>query len=115
MAKSEFIVLKNAINCTSIKPDFRLENLFFLSFQNGVFIMLYIMSYSFVSLLIPIGTNVVSWPQAPRSRLFKDFMILLASSHYFCENDVLFPNIGARVLDLWLDMSFGPKWPKFNL
>ena len=42
MAKSEFIALKNAINCTSIKPDFRLENLFFLSFQNGVFIMLYI-------------------------------------------------------------------------
>ena len=41
MANSEFIVLKNAINCTSIKLDFRLENLF-LSFQHGMFIMLYI-------------------------------------------------------------------------
>ena len=41
MANSEFIVLKNAINCTSIKLDFRLENLFLL-FQHGMFIMLYI-------------------------------------------------------------------------
>ena len=41
-------------------------------------------------------------------------MILLDSSHDSCENEVLFVNIEARVLDLWLDMSSGPKWPRFS-
>ena len=34
------------------------------------------------------------------------------SSHDSWENEVLFVKIGARVLDLWLDTSSGPKWPK---
>ena len=38
-------------------------------------------------------------------------MIYLDSSHNSGENEVLFVKIGARVLDLWLDMSSGPKWP----
>ena len=42
------------------------------------------------------------------------FMFLLDSSHDFWENEVLFVKIGARVLDLWLDMSSDPKWPKFS-
>ena len=39
-------------------------------------------------------------------------IILLYSSHYSWENEVLFVKIAASVLDLWLDMSSGPKWPK---
>ena len=39
-------------------------------------------------------------------------MILLDSSHDFRENDGLFVKIAARVLDIWLDTSSGPKWPK---
>ena len=36
-------------------------------------------------------------------------MILLDSYCDSGENEVLFVKIGARVLDLWLDTSFGPK------
>ena len=41
-------------------------------------------------------------------------MNLLDLSHHFWKSEVLFVNIGAGVLDLWLDMSSGPKWPKFS-
>ena len=30
----------------------------------------------------------------------------------FQKNEVLLVKVEARVLDLWLDTSFGPKWPK---
>ena len=39
-------------------------------------------------------------------------MILLDSSHDSWENDGLFVKITAMVLDIWLDTSFGPKWPR---
>ena len=41
-------------------------------------------------------------------------MILLDSSHDSRENEVLFVEIGPRVLDLWLDKSSGPMWPKWT-
>ena len=69
-------------------------------------------SYGLIRLLSPSGTNVVSWPQTPRSNFFWDFMILLDSSHDSRENEVLFVKVIAIVLDIWLDTSFGPKWPK---
>ena len=37
-------------------------------------------------------------------------MILLDSYYHSWKNEVSFVNIGARVLDLWLDMSSGPKF-----
>ena len=67
-----------------------------------------------IHLLGPSGPNVVSRSQIPMSRNFLDFMILLNSFHDFWENEVLFVKIGARVLDLWLDLSSGPKWPKYS-
>ena len=45
---------------------------------------------------------------------FWDFMILLDSFYDFWENEALFVKIGARVLHLWLDTSFRPKWPKYS-
>ena len=39
-------------------------------------------------------------------------MILFDSSYDSVKNEVLFVKIGARILGLWLDMSFGIKWPK---
>ena len=60
------------------------------------------------------GLNVVSRSQAPRSRHFCNFMILLDLSYLSLKNEVLFVKIGAMVLDLWLDMFSGPKWPKFS-
>ena len=41
---------------------------------------------------------------------FEILLDLLDLSHHSRNNEVLFVNIGARVLDLWLDMSSGPKW-----
>ena len=59
------------------------------------------------------GPNVVSRPQAPWLRQllrFHDFIGFISS--FSQENEVMFVKIGARVLDLWLDTSSGPKWPK---
>ena len=39
-------------------------------------------------------------------------MILFDLSYDSWENEVLFVKIEARVLDVWLDTSSGPKWPK---
>ena len=39
-------------------------------------------------------------------------MILFDLSYDSSENDVLFVKIEARVLDVWLDTSSGPKWAK---
>ena len=74
--------------------------------------MLYIKSYSFVSLLIPSSPNVVSMLQALTLMFFWDFIILFDSSHDYWENEVLFVEIGARVLDLSPDTFSGLKWPK---
>ena len=41
-------------------------------------------------------------------------MIILDSYYDSGENEVLFVKIGARVLDLWLDTSSGPKLPNYN-
>ena len=41
-------------------------------------------------------------------------MILLDLSYDSVENEVLFVKIGARVPDLWLDVSFGSNWPKYS-
>ena len=41
-----------------------------------------------------------------------DFIISIDSSYDFRKNEVLFLKIRARVLELWLDTSSGPKWPK---
>ena len=43
---------------------------------------------------------------------FWDFMILLDSSRDSWENEVLFVKTVVFFLDIWLDTSFGPKWPK---
>ena len=51
-------------------------------------------------LLGPIGPNVGSRPQTPRSRNFLDFIILLDSCHNSGEHEVLFLKIEASVLDL---------------
>ena len=53
-------------------------------------------------------------PDPKPKAIFQNFMILPDSSYDFGENEVLFVKIGARVLDIWLDTSFGPKWPKFS-
>ena len=59
------------------------------------------------------GPNVVSRPQALWLRQllrFHNFIGFISS--FSQENEVMFVKIGARVLDLWLDTSSGPKWPK---
>ena len=71
-------------------------------------------TYDLIRFLGPIGTNVVSKPQTPRSKSFLNFIILLDLSLDSGENETLFVKIGARVLDLWLDTSSGPKWPKVS-
>ena len=53
---------------------------------------------------------MVSRPQALKGqKLFLGFITLLDSSHKSGKNEVLFLKIGARVLELWLDTSSGPK------
>ena len=51
-------------------------------------------------------------PSPQGQDIFFRFMILLDSSHDSWENEALLVKIGARVLNLWLDMSSGPKWPQ---
>ena len=65
-----------------------------------------------IHLLGPNGPNVVSSSQTPRSEYFLRSYSLFDSSHDFEKNEVMFVKIGAGVLDLWLNMSSGPKWPK---
>ena len=74
--------------------------------------MLCIEFYGFASLLIPSGSNVVSRPRPKSQGHFWDIITLLDSSHDSWENEVLFLKIGAMALDLWLDMSSGPKCSK---
>ena len=45
---------------------------------------------------------------------FWDSLTLMDSSHDSWVNEALFVEIGVRVLDLWLDMSSGPKCPKWS-
>ena len=56
-------------------------------------------TYDTIHLVGPVGPNVVSRPQTPMPRNFRDFMILLDSSQDFVENEVLFFKIEARFLD----------------
>ena len=105
--KTKTNCIEECKNLTKYQTRYFVKTLF-LSFIHGVFIMLYIQSYSFISLLIPSGSNVVSRPQVPRSRHFSRFYIifLLNSSHDSWENEALLVKIGARVIqNLWLDMS----------
>ena len=60
----------------------------------------------------PNSPNAVSMLQTLKSRFHWDIIILLDSSYDSKENEVLFVKIGARVLELWLDMWFEPKWPR---
>ena len=53
-------------------------------------------------------------PRPQGQEIFWDFMILIDSSHYSWENEVLFVKIEARDLDLLLDTSSGPRRPKFS-
>ena len=41
-------------------------------------------------------------------------MILLDWSYDLRKNEALFVKFGAWALDLQLDTSFGPRWPKFS-
>ena len=50
-------------------------------------------------------------PRPQSLKIFWDFIILLDSSYHSGENEVPFVKVGARVLDLCLDTSFGPKLP----
>ena len=50
-------------------------------------------------------------PRLQGQRAFRDFIILLDSYYESGENEVLFVKNGARVPDLWLDLSFGPEVP----
>ena len=69
-------------------------------------------TYGWMRLLGPSGPNVVSRLQVLRSRHFFKFHDLLDLSRDSRENEVLFVKVEARALDLWLDMSSGPKWHK---
>ena len=60
----------------------------------------------------PSGPDLVSGPQVPSQEFIWNFAILLDSYHSCGENEVLFIKIGARVLDLWPDMSFRSRWLK---
>ena len=71
-------------------------------------------TYGQICLPGPSGPNLVSRPQAPRSRHFLKFYNFIGFIRHSWKNKDLFVNIGARVLDLCLDMSSGPKWPKFS-
>ena len=71
-------------------------------------------TYGWIHLQGPSGPNLVSRPQAPRARHFWVFNILMDSSHDSWENEVLLVKIRDRVPDLRLDMSSGPKCPKFS-
>ena len=69
-------------------------------------------SYGLIRLLSPSGTNVVSWPQTPRLNFFLRFHDFIGFISWFLIKwDPVCQNC-SRVLDLWLDMFSGPKWPK---
>ena len=111
MAKSKVVVLRNARNSAGTKLDIWLEYLF-LSFLHGVFIMLYIKPYSFISLLIPSSPNIVSRPQNPKSRNVSRYHDFIKTISWFERKWGPAVKIGARVLKFWLDIFFGRKWPK---
>ena len=54
-------------------------------------------------------------PRPQGQGIFQDFIIWFDLSYDLGEDEVLFVKIGARVLDLRLDMSFELKWPKSGL
>ena len=44
--------------------------------------------------------------------MFSNAMIISDSSNVSGEKKVLFVKNGARIPELWLDTSFGRRWPK---
>ena len=65
-------------------------------------------TYGWKRLLGPSGPNVVSKPQTPKLRHFLKFHTLIGFVFWSNsrKNEVLPVKIEARVLELWLDMSF---------
>ena len=53
-------------------------------------------------------------PRAQGQNIFWDFIIWFDLSHGSSENDGLFFKIAATALNIWLDTSFGHKWPKYS-
>ena len=58
------------------------------------------------------GPNVVSRPQIKKLWNFSRFHGFNESNWWFLIKWGLACEIGGRVLELWLDTPFGPKWPK---
>ena len=50
----------------------------------------------------------------PKPKKFFDLIVWFDSSYASGQNEVLILKIGSRVLDLWLDASFGPTLPKYS-
>ena len=69
-------------------------------------------TYGLIHLLGHTCPKLVFRPQTPRSGYFSKFNNFIEFIYNFGENEDLFVKIGARILDIWLDMSFGPKPPK---
>ena len=69
-------------------------------------------TYGQIHLLGPSDPYVVSLPQTPRLKKFWNFIMLLDLSCNSWKNEVLFVKIGTRVLQIWHDMSFEPKYTK---
>ena len=91
----KMIVFNNARNWTGTKLGNWLEHLF-LSFLYGIFIVLYIKPYSFLSLLIPSSATVVSRPR-PKTQGHSFFRY-----HNFVGSTLW---IRARVLDIrWIGL-----------
>ena len=67
-----------------------------------------------ICLLGPSGPNLVSRPHAPRSRHFLKFYNFIGFMSSFLKKWGPVCEYWSQVLDLWVDMSSGPKWPKFS-
>ena len=63
-------------------------------------------TYGLIYVLGPSGPNVVSIPRTQGQEFFWEFIILLGSSYKSWENEVLFMEIGGRVLNLVSKCSF---------
>ena len=77
-----------------------------------VFVKTNVRAQNFLRLLGPSVSNIVSRLQIPKSSNFLRFSNFIGFILFFGENKILFVKSGARVLELWLDTSSEPKWPK---
>ena len=64
-------------------------------------------TYGLITFSDPRGPNLASRLQV--QEIFQDLIVLFDSTYDSGENEVLFMKIGTRVLDLWLDISSGPR------